>query len=83
MKKPMKDKMKIQPPEGYAMPEEVKDGDTFEELGTFTYDGGMLTITALGGVPLSDAEAEEEVVDEEAAAEAPMGAIGERIMGMA
>jgi hypothetical protein len=83
MNKPMKDTMKITPPEGYAMPEELKDGDSFEELVTFTVEGGMLIPTALAGVALAEPETEDEPIDDEVAAEAPMGAIGERIMGMA
>ena len=78
-----KDTMKITPPEGYAIPEEVKDGDTFEELITFKVEDGMLIPTAIAGVALVEPEMEDEPMDEEVAAEAPMGAIGERIMGMA
>ena len=79
--------MKLTIPEGYTLPEDVADGDTFEELVTFRVDGDSLTPTMLAGVEIA-AEAEDEVEDmeEETTAEmeaAPMSGMGERIMGMA
>lgn len=82
--------MKIEIPEGYTLPEDVADGDTFEELVTFRVDGDSLTPTMLAGVEIAAEEAEDEKDDmeeEEATAEmeaaAPMRGMGERIMGMA
>jgi len=82
--------MKLTIPEGYTLPEDVADGDTFEELVTFRVDGDSLTPTMLAGVEIAAEEAEDEEGDmeEEAAAEmeagaSPMTGMGERIMGMA
>ena len=81
--------MKIEIPEGYTLPEDVADGDTFEELVTFRVDGDSLTPTMLAGVEITaeEAEAETEDMEEEATEEmeaaAPMRGMGERIMGMA
>lgn len=80
--------MKIEIPEGYTLPEDVQDGDTFEELVTFRVDGDSLTPTMLAGVEIpTESEDEGEDMEEEAAAEmeaaAPMRGMGERIMGMA
>jgi len=81
--------MKLTIPEGYTLPEDVADGDTFEELVTFRVDGDSLTPTMLAGVEIA-AEAEDDEMDmeEEATAEmeagaSPMAGMGERIMGMA
>jgi hypothetical protein len=81
--------MKLTIPEGYTLPEDVADGDTFEELVTFRVDGDSLTPTMLAGVEIA-AEAEDDMEDmeEEATAEmeagaSPMTGMGERIMGMA
>jgi mannose/fructose/N-acetylgalactosamine-specific phosphotransferase system component IID len=81
--------MKLTIPEGYTLPEDVSDGDTFEELVTFRVDGDELIPTMLAGVEIAAEEAEDEGEDmeEEATAEmeaaAPMRGMGERIMGMA
>lgn len=81
--------MKLTIPEGYTLPEDVADGDTFEELVTFRVDGDSLTPTMLAGVEIA-AEADDDMEDmeEEATAEmeagaSPMAGMGERIMGMA
>ena len=79
--------MKLTIPEGYTLPEDVADGDTFEELVTFRVDGDSLTPTMLAGVEIA-AEADDDMEDmeEEATTEmeaAPMSGMGERIMGMA
>lgn len=81
--------MKLTIPEGYTLPEDVADGDTFEELVTFRVDGDSLTPTMLAGVEIA-AEADDDMEDmeEEASAEmeagaSPMTGMGERIMGMA
>jgi len=81
--------MKLTIPEGYTLPEDVADGDTFEELVTFRVDGDSLTPTMLAGVEIA-AEAEDDEMDmeEEATAEmeagaSPMAGMGERIMGTA
>lgn len=79
--------MKLTIPEGYTLPEDVADGDTFEELVTFRVDGDSLTPTMLAGVEIAaEAEDDTEDMEEEATAEmeaAPMSGMGERIMGMA
>ena len=82
--------MKLTIPEGYTLPEDVADGDTFEELVTFRVDGDSLTPTMLAGVEIATEEAEDEEDDreEEAADEmeanvSPLRGMGERIMGMA
>ena len=82
--------MKLAIPENYTLPEDVEDGQTFEELVTFRVDGTSLVPTMLAGVeiPMEDAEdeadtMEEETEGEEAAMAGPMAGMGERIMGMA
>jgi hypothetical protein len=80
--------MKIPVPETYTIPEDIADGDTFEELTTYRLDGTNLVPVMLAGVELEleDEEGEEEEMeDEEAAAVAAdetMSAMGARIMGM-
>jgi hypothetical protein len=80
--------MKLNIPEGYTLPEDVVDGDTFEELVTFRVDGDSLVPTMIAGVEIAAEEAEDEAatMEEEATAEmeeTPMRGMGERIMGMA
>ena len=82
--------MKIEIPENFTLPEDVADGDTFEELVTFRVEGEYLVPTMIAGVEIA---AEEEAEDEEAATmeeeataemeEAPMRGLGARVMGMA
>jgi hypothetical protein len=82
--------MKLPVPENYTLPEDVADGDTFEELTTYRLEGDSLVPTMIAGVELAaeEAEAEDEEADmeEEAVAEmeeAPMRGLGARVMGMA
>ena len=80
--------MKIPLPENYTLPEDVADGDTFEELTTYRVEGEYLVPTMIAGAELAAGEAEDEAdtMEEEAVAEmeeAPMRGMGERIMGMA
>jgi hypothetical protein len=80
--------MKLTIPTDYTLPEDVADGDTFEELVTFRVDGDSLVPTMLAGVEIAAEEAEDEdEMEDEAADEmeaaAPMAGMGERIMGMA
>lgn len=86
--------MKIELPEGYEMPEDVADGDTFEELTTYRVEGEYLVPTMIAGVEIpaeddsEESDTEENATPEEEAAAAemeksPMGGIGARIMGMA
>lgn len=79
--------MKLAIPENYTLPEDVEDGQTFEELVTFRVDGTSLVPTMLAGVeiPMEDAEDEavEDMEEEDMAAAGPMAGMGERIMGMA
>ena len=81
--------MKIELPEGYELPEDVKDGDTFEELTTFKVEGEYLVPTMLAGVEIAAEEAEDEeaTMEDEATAEMeaenPMKGLGARVMGMA
>lgn len=79
--------MKLSIPENYTLPEDVEDGQTFEELVTFRVEGTTLVPTMLAGVeiPMEDTEDEAvaEMEDEEMEAAGPMAGMGERIMGMA
>lgn len=81
--------MKLEIPEGYTLPEEVVDGDTFEELTTYRVEGGMLVPTMIAGVEIpmesedEEDDMEEEATDEMEAGASPMAGMGERIMGMA
>ena len=81
---------KFSMPEGYTLPEDVADGDSFEELTTYRVEGEYLVPTMIAGVEIAAEEAEDEadtMEEEEATAEmeaaAPMRGMGERIMGMA
>lgn len=79
--------MKI--PENYTLPEDVADGDTFEELTTYRVEGDLLVPTMIAGVEIpmesddDDMEMEDEAADEMEAGVSPMAGMGERIMGMA
>ena len=79
--------MKLPVPPNYSIPEDVEDGQTFEELVTFRVEGTSLVPTMLAGVeiPMEDAEDEavEDMEEEDMAAAGPMSGMGERIMGMA
>jgi mannose/fructose/N-acetylgalactosamine-specific phosphotransferase system component IID len=81
--------MKLTIPTDYTLPEDVADGDTFEELVTFRVDGDSLVPTMLAGVEIAAEEAEDEdemeneAADEMEAGVSPMAGMGERIMGMA
>jgi hypothetical protein len=80
--------MKLPVPENYTLPEDVADGDTFEELTTYRLEGDSLVPTMIAGVELAAEEAEDEEapMEEEAVAEmeeAPMRGLGARVMGMA
>ena len=81
--------MKLDIPDNYTLPEDVADGDTFEELVTFRVEGDSLVPTMIAGVEIAAEEAEDEMeMEDEAASEmeagtGPMTGMGERIMGMA
>jgi hypothetical protein len=80
--------MKLTIPTDYTLPEDVADGDTFEELVTFRVDGDSLVPTMLAGVEIAADESEEDEMEDEAADEmeagaSPMAGMGGRIMGMA
>ena len=90
--------MKIKIPDNYTLPEDVADGDTFEELVTFRVEGDSLVPTMIAGTEISsegaDSESETEVEVNvggeggEGGGEGEMGAspmkgMGKRIMGMA
>ena len=80
--------MKIEIPENFTLPEDVADGQTFEELVTFRVEGEYLVPTMIAGVEIAAEEAEDEEapMEEEAVAEmeeAPMRGLGARVMGMA
>jgi mannose/fructose/N-acetylgalactosamine-specific phosphotransferase system component IID len=81
--------MKLTIPEGYTLPEDVADGDVFEELVSFRVEGDSLVPTMLAGVEIAAEEAEDEgemedeAADEMEAGVSPMAGMGERIMGMA
>lgn len=79
--------MKIPVPPNYSIPEDIEDGQTFEELTTYRLEGTSLVPTMLAGVeiPMEDTEDEavEDMEEEDMAAAGPMSGMGERIMGMA
>jgi hypothetical protein len=79
--------MKIPIPEGYTLPEDVADGDTFDELVTVRVEGDMLVPTMIAGVEVAAKEADtedaEDMEEEDMEEVAAMGNMGERIMGMA
>ncbi len=80
--------MKLTIPENYTIPEDVADGDTFEELVTFRVEGGSLVPTMLAGVEIAaemdeDEDEVEDMEEEDMEEVAAMGNMGERIMGMA
>jgi mannose/fructose/N-acetylgalactosamine-specific phosphotransferase system component IID len=80
--------MKLPLPENYTLPEDVADGDSFEELTTFRVEGDSLVPTMIAGVEIAADESEEDEMEDEAADEmeagaSPMAGMGERIMGMA
>jgi mannose/fructose/N-acetylgalactosamine-specific phosphotransferase system component IID len=80
--------MKLPLPENYTLPEDVADGDSFEELTTYRVEGDSLVPTMLAGVEIAADESEEDEMEDEAADEmeagaSPMAGVGERIMGMA
>jgi len=74
--------MKLAIPEGFVLPEDLAEGDTFEELVTFRLDEGELVPVSIAGIAIPD---EEETADEEALEEEvdmSMGAISDRVMGL-
>jgi mannose/fructose/N-acetylgalactosamine-specific phosphotransferase system component IID len=80
--------MKLTIPTDYTLPEDVADGDTFEELTTYRVEGDSLVPTMIAGVEIAvdeeeDMEMEDEAADEMEAGVSPMAGMGERIMGMA
>lgn len=85
--------MKLSIPEDYTLPEDVEDGQTFEELVTFRVEGTSLVPTMLAGVEIPSDEADDEMAVEDEAVDAamgeedmmaaPMSGMGERVMGMA
>jgi hypothetical protein len=82
-------KISIPLPPNYTLPEDVEEGQTFEELVTFRVEGTSLVPTMLAGVeiPMEDAAEDEAVAemeeDEDMEVASPMAGMGERIMGMA
>ena len=82
---------KIEIPSNYSLPEDVADGDVFEELVSFRVEGDSLVPTMIAGVEIpaemeDDEEEAEDAMEEEATAEmeeAPMRGLGARVMGMA
>jgi hypothetical protein len=80
--------MKIPIPTDFSLPEDISEGDSFEELFTVRLEGDSLVPTMIAGVEIAAEEAEDEdEMEDEAADEmeaaAPMAGMGERIMGMA
>jgi len=82
--------MKIPIPTNFSLPEDISEGDSFEELFTVRLEGGYLVPTMIAGVeiPKEDEPPEDESTSEEEAAasemeKAPMRGMGKRIMGMA
>ena len=80
-------KISIPVPPNYSIPEDIEDGQTFEELTTYRLEGTSLVPTMLAGVEIPAEDTEDEAVEdmeeEDMAAAGPMAGMGERIMGMA
>ena len=79
--------MKIPIPTDFSLPEDISEGDSFEELFTVRLEGDSLVPVMIAGVEIAAEEAEDEdEMEDEAADEmeaaAPMAGMGERIMGM-
>jgi hypothetical protein len=80
--------MKIPIPTDFSLPEDISEGDSFEELFTVRLEGDSLVPVMIAGVEIAadesdeDMEMEDEAADEMEAA-SPMSGMGERIMGMA
>ncbi len=61
--------VKFKPPSTFVPPDDKQPGDTFEFTGTARIEeDGQLCLTSMDGVPLKEVEADEEIVEEEAAA---------------
>jgi len=80
--------MKIPIPTDFSLPEDISEGDSFEELFTVRLEGDSLVPTMIAGVEIAADEEEEVAMEDEAADEmeagvSPMAGMGERIMGMA
>ncbi len=80
--------MKIPIPPDFSLPEDVAEGDSFEELFTVRLEGDSLVPVMIAGVEIAEDESEEDEMEDEAADEmeagaSPMAGMGERIMGMA
>jgi hypothetical protein len=83
--------MKIPIPTDFSLPEDISEGDSFEELFTVRLEGDSLVPTMIAGVEIA-AEADDDdmedmeedmAADEMEAGVSPMAGMGERIMGMA
>jgi hypothetical protein len=80
--------MKIPIPTDFSLPEDISEGDSFEELFTVRLEGDSLVPVMIAGVEIAaeeaeDTEMEDEAADEMEAGVSPMAGMGERIMGMA
>jgi hypothetical protein len=81
--------MKIPIPTDFSLPEDISDGDSFEELFTVRLEGDSLVPVMIAGVEIAAEEAEDEgaTMEDEATtemeAENPMKGLGARVMGMA
>jgi hypothetical protein len=81
--------MKIPIPTDFSLPEDISEGDSFEELFTVRLEGDSLVPVMIAGVEIpsedaeEDTEMEDEAADEMEAGVSPMAGMGERIMGMA
>jgi hypothetical protein len=80
--------MKIPIPTDFSLPEDISEGDSFEELFTVRLEGDSLVPTMIAGVEIAADEEEvpmeeDMATDEMEAGMSPMGGMGERIMGMA
>jgi hypothetical protein len=81
--------MKIKIPEDYTLPEDVADGDTFEELTTYRVEGDSIVPTMLAGTEIPEdkegekPETEMEVnIGGEGEGGNPMKGMAQRMMGM-
>lgn len=84
--------MKIKIPEDYTLPEDVADGDTFEELTTYRIEGDSIVPTMIAGVEIpaeKEGEGPETEMEVNIGGEGeeeggnPMKGMARRMMGMA
>jgi len=64
-------KLSFAKPEGFKLPEGVKEGEPFDAMATLKMENGKLVLNELDGAPVSDEYGEEEETPEEESEETP------------